>query len=139
MWTAPPVFADGNYLSAAQLNTLSDDVAHVWAAAQQPAQAFVRVTFTGTAEWVGGVRHKHRYLYYNLYLESGTHETLNIDYDGTTIYTDGIDRVPPYSWSGLLDLNSLGLTLNDWYQIVVHFEKASSSATCHLNCLWEQP
>lgn len=138
-WTSPPTFADGNYLSAAQLNTLSNDVAHVWAAVQQPAPPFIRVAFSGASTWTGGIRHKHRYLYYNIYLESGTHETLSIAYNGTTLYTDGVDRTAPYSWAGTLDLNSLGLTVNDWYTVSVSFDKSSGSATCYVNCLWEQP
>ena len=138
MWVSPPSFADGNYLSAAQLNTLSNDVAHVWAAVQQPAIPLERKTFTSDATYTWGVRHKHRYLYYNINLESGTHDSIEVFYNHVQLYIDGTNRSAPYTWAGTIDLSAQGLTVNNFYEVSVRYYQAGASI-CHVNCLWEQP
>jgi len=145
-YTSPPIFADGNLLSAAQMNTLSDDVEFLHGVVMGPNIPFCSVVSnTGgsldatNAVWM--IRHKHRYLHYYISQLASQSDSLEIRYDGTAVYSDGGDRTAPWAWSGYVDLDSTpgGLTVGNWYEITVHYTPKTGSGVVQVIYLLESP
>lgn len=129
-YTAPPTFADGNTLSASQLNTLSDDVEYLYGVVHQtnPAvygpELYLEYDDESTVtQWV--IRHKTDKLTFTATCEQGTITNFWIKYGSTTVYTTGDNKTSGQSYTapaspGYVDLSALGLTLGTWYAISVY-------------------
>ncbi len=119
-YVTPPTFSDDHNLSASQLNTLSGDVAYLWGIAQAANIPFARVALDlNYAPSVYLVRHRVRYLVVLLDVTVDTgwvhHVNVQVLYNGSTIYD--VDRTTGATLT--LDLDSLGLTNNNFYEIQV--------------------
>lgn len=130
-YTTPPTFADGNILTAAQLNILSDDIEHLYGLLSGVNVPFSSQTLTGsgdTRKWI--FRHQARYLHYKFRLTSGTSDELDIRVGaGEDIeYTDATNRSAPYEWTGYIDMEATVAdpALGDFYAVFVEFDFASA-------------
>lgn len=136
-YTSPPTFTTGNVLSAANLNTLSDDVEYLYGAVQQTnaaSYAYELGPGSGATEVADKwrIRYKTNTLKYDIRVEQGTLDALRIKLNGTTVFNDGTDRSNPYTYAGTVDITSLGLTLGTWYTLTVEAdgEPGSSVNSC---------
>lgn len=119
-YVTPPTFGDDSVLSASQLNVLSNDIAYLWGIAQSANIPFARLTLDlNYVPSVYLVRHRVRYLKVLLDVAVDTgwvhHVNVQVLYNGSTIYD--VDRTTGATLT--LDLNSLGLTNNNFYEIQV--------------------
>ena len=117
-WTVPPTFAAG-VLSAAQLNILSDDIEYLYGIAQQVQIPFsVLVTADDLTVNNNGwrIRYLHRYLHYRISIDTWNCTSMAIYLNNTQVYIDSVTR-NNYTWAGYVDVNSLGLTVGNWYNL----------------------
>lgn len=126
-YTTPPTFSNGAVLSAANLNTLSDDIEYLYALATAVSAPFCGQTMVAGGDsryWT--FRRRARYLHYQVRLTASDideFELLITNYGGTD--QDGVidhsNHSAPYTWSGYVDLDSLGdpPALLEFYK--VHF------------------
>ena len=138
-YTTPPTFTNGNHLTAAQLNTLRDDIKFLYARSLQPNVGFFSgknlESNNGVAVERGWWNFKHvsPKLYYRLKLTQGSSNEVKVEVNGNTVFSYGLDTVPaPYLWEGTVDMSSLAwwatspLTVGSTYSINVYFDGASS-------------
>lgn len=130
-YTTPATFADGNILTAAQLNILSDDIEFLYSLMSGINIPFSSQTLTGsgnTRKWI--FRHQARYLHYKFRLTTGTSDELDIRLGAadTIEYTDATNRTAAYTWTGYIDLTAT--TENpadgDFYHVFVEFDFAAA-------------
>lgn len=122
-YTTPPTFTDlTTILSAAQLNILSDDVEYLNGLIEVVNPPFTSYTYgsgeMGARKWT--VRHRHRYLHYNLTIASGNiNPDLRLWYNGVKVreWTSGNELTAPVAITGYIDLQALTLTQNQWYEV----------------------
>lgn len=116
-WTTPPTFAAG-VLSAAQLNILSDDLEYLYGVLQASIQPFRVLTLNlqySNNLWY--IRYKLRYLHYRVKVTGVTHDALSLVVNGTTVFSDGVQRSTNYIYAGYVDLNAQGLTPGQLYAV----------------------
>ena len=122
-YQTPPTFADGNILTSAQLNILSDDIEYLYGLTE-----FVNVPFsTGAIGTVYYMRRKHRYLHFLLSIDGGAYieDHLRVYVTGSSgaqlvwAEEDDSDLVGPKVFQQSYDFNTgdLGTALNQFYQI----------------------
>lgn len=142
-YTAPPTFSDGNLLSASQLNALADDITFLAGIA-----GGVNIPFLSEETGAGSgfsnvykIRHLHRYLHYKIRQTASTSDSLEIRYNGDTVYSDGGDRAAPYEWSDSIDLDDTGiitgLTYGNWYEVKAIISQKTGSGVSVLDYLLE--
>jgi hypothetical protein len=107
-YVTPTTFADGNVLSASQLNVLSDDIEYLYGIVRQtnPATQMVEVAAGDSAtgdETKWAIRHKTETFKYRMDLVQGTADAVRIKYGSTTVFTDATDRNLLLRWHGGLD------------------------------------
>lgn len=120
-WTTPPTFADGDYLTAAKLNALSNNQEHLYGMSRQVNPGFpMRVlndsdnstdTVTG-----GAVMHLTNTFFYRLYF-TGTADFIYIRYNNVQIWN--VNNPTPGVLTGTVDIASLGLTIGAFYWMSV--------------------
>jgi len=120
-----PTFSSGNILTASDLNILSNnlDFLNDLLGGVNPAFAQVTLNNSGSTSSLFNQLHRAQYFHYNIQITSGTHDTLSISYNGTTVFSDAGSRTAPYTWQGYVDLNSNpgGLTLGNFYDVQFNF------------------
>lgn len=134
-WTTPPTFADGDYLTASNLNILSDDIEHLHGLAYQVNTGFFVqeiTTDSGGYDTAGvwAVKHWSNTFRYIVNVTAGTIDEFLIYANGNTsnvIYQDNTNRSNPYTWSGTADITALGLTVGAVYTIHVRVRGTSGS------------
>lgn len=107
-WSPIPTLADGNLLSAAHLNTLSNNQEYLYSlsnAANAPFNSWAAETSdvdNGDAEWV--IRHRLPYYHYRIVVEDGSNiDYIRVFYNGVKIAaTEG----PTGVFAGYYDLTS---------------------------------
>ena len=109
-WVTPPTFADGEVLSAAKLNQLSDGVN--WLNGLQAAPAAIGLTLAATSTtsyefWCH--RHRHRYLQIRYWTDGA--DEINVWYNGTKVFYDNDpdngDLWMLHQGTTVMDLNSV--------------------------------
>ncbi len=121
-----PTFADGDYLTAAQLNLLVDAASYLTALGTAPNPGVIEQTTTSTSTYADLhylMRYTARYLH--VVTNAQDHGKLKVTIDGNivlniTTLTDGY-------YDNVADLNALGLTANGWYDVLVQFTTASGT------------
>lgn len=144
-YTSPPTFADGNVLTASQLNTLADDVQFLAGVAGRvviPFQSIISGAGSGIdSVWM--VRHTHRYLLYYLTQNASTSDSLIINYNGTAVLNDGADHPAPYTWSGHIDLEDTGIitgiSYGSFYALDLNITQKTGSGVTQVIYLLESP
>jgi len=110
-YTTPPTFADGNVLSASQLNILSDDVEFLHGIVSGVNAPFTSDTFTDAGgnhvsrTWTK--RREGRYLHYKVRITSNETADFYIYVNGVLGYHDPTNRSATYTWAGYIDLQAL--------------------------------
>lgn len=113
-YTSIPTLSDGAILTASHLNTLGDNANFLGGLGGLPNVAFRQLRTSDAGSTYFHIRHRHRYL--KAYYESTNCDFIKITYNGTLVLNDGDpDAAQTYS----IDLNSLGLTVGNWYEIQV--------------------
>ena len=135
-YTNPPTFVDGQIVSAAQLNTLSDDIEFLNGVVAGPNIPFQSVTWdTNSGEHTWYVRHRHRYLHYSFTISSDAADDVKIYFNGVQVFHDGAPG--QNTFTGYVDLNSFGSwTAGAWYPIRFEYDKQNNSV-CTVNYLIE--
>lgn len=125
-WSTPPTFSDTSVLSAAQLNTLSDDLEYLYGLSSAVNIPFLRdPAFQGGNNTTSYWQIRHRAQYLNVYIGYtvdgawSDHLAWTVTYGGTTISsTDPISYTNPGYVA--FDLDALGsFTLGNWYEITI--------------------
>jgi hypothetical protein len=137
-YVTPPTFADGNVLSASQLNTLSDDVEFLYGVVRMTNPPFLGEELTagdGDTEssnslWV--VLHRMETLRYHMSLEQGTADAVRIKYGGVTVFQDSNDQSATYEYLGTVDLTSFAFTVGEVYLVSVEIDGEPGSAVNRL-------
>lgn len=133
-YTTPPTFVNGQIVSAAQLNILSDDIEFLNGIMAGPNIPFQSITWdTNSGEHTWYVRHRHRYLHYSFSITSDPADDVKIYYNGVQIFHDG---APGEGYqTSYRDLNAYGTwTAGQWYPIRFVYQKAANSV-CTVNYL----
>lgn len=121
-YTTPPVFADDEVLSAAELNVLGDNIAYLYGLARMVNIPFA-YTFIGLNynDETYVVRHRARYLYVTLSwgVDDSWVDHLNtkVSYGGTEIYNQDLTGTSVATLE--LDLDPLSLTVGSFYEVIV--------------------
>jgi hypothetical protein len=124
-WTTPPTFVDASPASAAQLNILSDDLEFLQGVAAGPNAPFQSVVHTNSGNTTYHLRYRYRYLHYKYVISTDPGDDVKIRVNGTISYSDGVASMGTYS--GYVDLNSLGLTAGSWYPVIFEWQKTVNS------------
>lgn len=134
-YTPPPTFVTGAYLSAAQLNILSDDIEYLRGQQLTPGRNFYRqdnieTVGTGTVTTRGGwsVMHLSNTFRYRIDVVQGTFSEIRILANGQQVFQENQNRSNPYTWNGTADITSLNLTEGAIYGIAVRL--TGTSGTC---------
>lgn len=122
-WTTPPTFVDGNLLSAAQLNVLSNDLAELYGMAQGPNTPFLSMVSAGVSLTASNnlwyMRYQLPYLHFKCRcVDFGIH-SFEIYLNGVQRVSDPTDYAPSHTYQGYIALAGLGLTLGALYPIYV--------------------
>ncbi len=138
-WTTPPTFADGNYLTAANLNILSDDIEYLYGRALQTNPGFV-IQYVNDSDYsndtVSGwaIKHVSNTLRYRLVI-TGSVDYVYIRYNSVTVVT----KTAAGTFNETVDVTSLGLTVGDIYPLSVTIRADSGqSAGCEVQYLGEE-
>lgn len=130
-WSTPPSFSDGSLLSAAQLNILSDDVEFLYGAlsgVNVPFRSLTSGSDLSKDTNIWKFRYLGRYLHYRVRLTSGQHDVFRLYYDDNEYVIDDGSRSAPYTWASYIDLNSLGLTVGQFYNATWRWQFSSSGS-----------
>lgn len=146
-YTSPPTFSTGAYLSAAQLNILSDDIEYLRGQQMMPTTGLYRqssidsysgatVTRTGWA-----LMHITNTFRYRISLVQGTSTLLRIRANGQTVYEDTASRSrtnnTDYVWSNTVSISSLPLTVGGIYEISINFTGSGALSRIQIEHLGE--
>lgn len=126
----PPSFADGDILSAANLNIISQNLEFFWGLVSGVNVPFTGEKMTGSGAsrpWTG--RRVGRYLHYKCELVNGVSDELDIRIDGNHEAGDGTNRSAPYEWSGYIDLSATtsAPAIGAFYEVIVEFDFTSGN------------
>ena len=135
-YVIPPTFTNGNILTATNLNTLSDDIEFLYGLAHGVNLGFDIGVFTVSAAKTWYIQHKHRYLHYKYHVGSDPADAIHLDY-GTELNV-AEPSVAEGSYTGYVDLNPYGFTVNQWYEVRWRYSKSANSY-CTVYYLLESP
>lgn len=141
-WATPPTFADGNYLTAANLNILSDDIEYLHGRALQVNPGFVVKTVNdsdNSNDTVGGwsILHQSNTLRYRLMIY-GDLDYCYIRYNNVQI----VNKTAIGTYDETVNVASLGLTVGGIYPLSVTIRCVSGAdklAGCEVQYLGEVP
>lgn len=149
-YSTPATFATGTTPTPTNWQLLSDQAAVLYSQLTGPRTPMIGrhgdVHSSGTLRvWGGTMTHVSRYLYYDLRMRPGYHDgtfTMRLYYDGNLLLTENLDEDDRFHmpgsdepdgmkgfwrFSGTVDLNSLGLTVGDDYEVYVEGEHSCGS------------
>lgn len=133
-YTTPPTFVNGQIVSAAQLNILSDDIEFLNGVMAGPNIPFATMfwdAYSGEHTWY--VRHRHPYLHYSFTIGTDPADSVKIYFGGVLVFNDGAPGVG--AQTGSRTLSSFGTwTVGQWYPIRFEYDKQNGS-TCLVNYL----
>ena len=122
-----PTFADGDTLTASQLNTLVDAAEYLSALGTSPNPGMLQQTTTSTSTYAD-LHYLMRFTgnYIHVVTNADNHGKLKVTIDGNiviniTTLTDG------YKDNVSSSLAGLGLTAGAWYDVLVQFTTASGT------------
>ena len=117
-YQAVPTFANGNILSASQLNILSNNIEYLngFAVSSNQAMTSVHLEQDGDAYFL--IKHTHRYLH----TKFRALDRCRIYYDATNVYN--VDNFPGDE-TATIDLNSFGLVTNQYYVLKFSLESTN--------------
>lgn len=136
-WPGVPDFNDGEVLGAAKLNQISDAIEFLHGLITGVNIPFLTVGGGSDFSQNYRIRHVGQYLHYKIVMSSGTHDVLQISYDGTVVYEDLGSQSAPFTWEGYVDLHDTGVitptpTIGDFYSLSINFEyNANGDALVH--------
>lgn len=146
-YTPPPTFVDGGWLSAAQLNILSDDIEYLRGVQMMPTTGMYRQdnleSWDNTSTSRGGwsLMHLTNTFRYRIVLTSGTSNLLRIRANGQTVFEDTNTRNRTgnvdYVWSDTANIASLTLTEGAPYGVEVTFRGPSGQNIAKIEYLGE--
>ena len=122
-YTTPPTFS-ATVLSAAQLNILSTDIEFLHSLVYG-----MNIPFTSETNTLSGdsrnwqFRRRVRYLHYLIRSTQNDTDQLDITVNGNIEYTDGVNRIGAYTWSGYIDLTLITAVpaVGDFYAVYATF------------------
>ena len=126
--------SDGNILTAAWLNTLADNANYLNSLGGIPNLAFSHVATSTGQSLYWHIRHRHRYLYVLVSFVNNA-DYFNVKFNGTSVYTNGDPSGTP---TIKCDLNSLSLTVGNWYVVQVDCGFVGGSSM-DLKLIYEYP
>ncbi len=133
-YTTIPNLSDGSILTSSWLNLLADNANYLNSLGGVPNLAFSHVATSTGQSLYWHIRHRHRYLYVLVSFVSNA-DYFNVKYNGTSVYTNGDPSgTPPIK----CDLNSLGLTVGNWYTVQVDCGFVGGSSM-DLKLIYEYP
>jgi hypothetical protein len=135
-YQTPPTFADGNVLSASQLNILSDNCEFLYSVISGINIPFTGETMTGSGDSrIYTFRRQGRYLHYKFRQTSGDSDEVDIRIDGNIEYTDATNRTSPYTWTGYEDLTltTSAPAVGDFYEVYVEYDMLGSPGNFHVD------
>lgn len=130
-----PVFADGNILTASQLNILSANLEYLFGRLPALNPPFNSHLYTsnglieGSAIW--WFRYTHRYMHYKFSVDSGSFSNdLRLEINGNFTV---IANTPtgPLTFEASVDMNGYALVLGTWYFVRFTGNKSSGSSLAH--------
>ena len=133
-YTAISSVSDGNILTAAWLNTLADNANYLNSLGGIPNLAFSHVATSTGQSLYWHIRHRHRYLYVLVSFVNNA-DYFNVKFNGTSVYTNGDPSGTP---TIKCDLNSLSLTVGNWYVVQVDCGFVGGSSM-DLKLIYEYP
>jgi len=133
-FTTIPTLSDGTVLTAGHLNLLGDNANYLASLGGIPNLAFSHVVTSTGQSLYWHMRHKHRYLYV-LVDWTNNADYIRVYYNNTKVHDDGD---PSGSDTIKCDLNSLGLTVGNWYQVRVEVGFVAGSSM-DLKLIYEYP
>lgn len=146
-YTSPPTFVTGAYLSAAQLNILSDDIEYLRGQQLMPMTGMFRQdnleSWNNVSTSRGGwsVMHLTNTFRYRIVLVQGTSNLLRIHANGNLVYEDTNTRTrvnnTDYVWSATVSISSLPLTEGAIYGLQVTFRGPSGQNIVKVEYLGE--
>ena len=132
-YTSISTVADGDTLTAYHLNILAANANYLGGLGGLPNVAFRQLRTSDASSTFFHMRHRHRYL--KAYYESTNCDYIKIYYNGSLVKNDGDpDAAETYS----VDLNSLGLTIGNWYEIEVQ-TAFTGTGELKFKIMWESP
>lgn len=107
-FTTPTTFADGNVLSASDLNKFSSNDEYFYSL----VSSNINVGFSSSSLTSDGDSNYwffyrvHRYLHYKIENITNDTDRLRIYVDDVVEYDDGTNRIGNYTWTGYIDLQT---------------------------------
>ncbi len=129
-----PTLSDGSVLTASHLNLLGDNANYLAGLGGIPNLAFSHVATSTGQSLYWHIRHRHRYLYV-LVDWTNNADYIRVYYNNTKVHDDGD---PSGSDTIKCDLNSLSLTVGNWYQVRVEVGFVGGSSM-DLKLIYEYP
>lgn len=141
-YTPPPTFVTGGWLSAAQLNILSDDVEYLRGHQLTPVRHFFRqnnIESTGPRTDRGGwsVMHLTNTFRFRIKVVQGTFSEIRILANGQEVYQLNEDRTAGEFWQGTADITSLNLPEGAPYGIEVRLTGTTGTNIAEVQYLGE--
>ena len=133
-FTTIPTLSDGSVLTAGHLNLLGDNANFLASLGGIPNLAFSHVATSTGQSLYWHIRHRHRYLYVLVSFVNNA-DYFNVKFNGTTVYTNGDPSGTP---TIKCDLNSLSLTVGNWYVVQVDCGFVGGSSM-DLKLIYEYP
>ncbi len=133
-YTTIPTLSDGSILTASHLNLLGDNANYLNSLGGIPNLAFSHVATDVGQSLYWHMRHRHRYLHVIVSFTNTT-DYFNVKYNGSTVYSNGNPSGTP---TISCDLNSLGLTVGNWYVVQVDCGFVAGS-NMDLKLIYEYP
>lgn len=131
-WSAVPTFTDGTILSATPLNTISQDLAHLYGLLNMPLAASCSLLNStglnsGNNAWYFRYKTGLNYLHYHAYVRDNQCLQFQIMVNGTSVFNDTTTRSAGYTYSGSVSISSLSLTSGAIYSMYVNATLGSLS------------
>lgn len=126
-WTPMTTFTDGEYLSAARLNDLKENIEYLWGLVNFVNTGFMVEeiicddnSYAVRAKWA--VKHYTNTFRYEVEVDQGTIGDFQIYVFGNTswnIFTDNTEHGAGYKYSGTADITSLGIVVGTVYDVYI--------------------
>lgn len=123
-WSSPPTFTDGTVLSATPLNTLSQDLAHLYGLLNMANPAtcslYSGINLTSSNNTWSFRFKGQTYLHYYAYVQAQSLTQFQIVVNGTSVFNDTNTRSAGYTYSGSASLSSVSMTSGGIYTAYIN-------------------